>query len=130
MTAEECKTYLETFKGPLGKCARLGELYFIVGTVSRGWRPESAHGKAGIGDPTMSAALTAGENERRIADLEDEIGRVGELCLRVTHGDVIDNYYLTDEDVVWSQLANEYGVTVRTLTDWRNAACDELAKLI
>lgn len=131
-TRQEVIAYLNTFKGPQGKCARLEQLRWLIdngATEQRGGgSPKVA--TSGTSDPTASGAVAYSRQLAELRALEDEIGNVGELCGRVTHGDLLDNYYLTSGDVMWSQLAPEYDVDVRTMYNWRDQAVAELEWLL
>lgn len=123
------RAWLGSFRGPNGLCALLETCV----------REEQAldecmtHGGAGgvhvqggtTSDPTAAAALSIMERKRSVEErregLAHRIEIVGVILAQCPHGDVLDNYYLQpDDDVTWSMLAREYGVTTRTMLRWRD----------
>ena len=131
-TFEDVIGYLQTFNGPKGKCARLGQLAYLLDSGTTDWRKTDGVRVAGGNgsDPTASSAASRDVQLREYAALEEEVGRVGSLIKRVRHGEVLDDYYLEGDDVMWSQLAREYGVTRMTILRWRDTAVSELRWLI
>lgn len=135
----EMGAYLLTFKGRTGKCARLAELADLLDNGGIGWRSGMPVHSTGPTDPTYALALEsitrcgALAEERRA--IEAELSRVGSDLARVSHGTLLDDYYLTAEDVSWQQVCDWYNeehgtdYALRTIYRWRDAALEELAGL-
>ena len=99
------------------------------------WHPGSGGGApSGTGDPTYAAALSreglADEIARaraRLEEAEDEVGgllRDLEAMRRAGHGreaDVLEVYYV-DLSGTWSEVAEELGVSLRTVHNRRDVA--------
>ena len=112
-----------------GRCSELESLRAQIANGGRDWQPDYVHTK-GISDPTQSAAVAivcdVPRLTQRANDLEDEIARVARTVRSVEYGDLLDDYYLTADEVTWSDVAAWHGISLRTVFVRSRAALDAL----
>lgn len=131
-TREEVRAYMRTFRGPGGKCARLGQLRYLIdsGNTEGGGDRLAVSGGSVSRDGVFARAASLSEQVDEANRLEDEIGHVGSLLRQVDHGDMLDSLYLVEDVPLLSALASEYGVSKQTIVAWQNRAFDQLAYLL
>ena len=132
----QAREWYESFRGPSGVCGQLADCAVRISLAQTGGRERSGQNvsvrSSNISDPTQTAALTgmarAESLSRRYDELAALIARAAEIAHSVTHGQVLDDYYLVEDGgrVTWTLLAAEYGCGARTLMRWRDEACAEI----
>ena len=123
-----------------GRCRELESLRAQIANGGRDWQPDYVHTK-GISDPTQVAAVAivcdVPRLTQRANDLEDEIARVArtvrledstlvQLVAAAVERDLLDDYYLTADEVTWSDVAAWHGISLRTVFVRSRAALDAL----
>lgn len=130
---------LARMKGPRGVCARLAELYAELDELSDSparyggmMVGGSSHTNA-ISDSTyrdsMRLIVRTEKIETAIDAAETAIGSVGECLHSMRHGREVADYYLDDSGLVtWQSIADDCGVTFRTVINWRNKCLSQMAE--
>jgi len=137
--ANDVARVLTSMKGQRGLCSRLSALYAELDELTDsparlgGMTVGGSSHTNSISDSTfrdsMNLMLATKKIETSIDSIERAIGAVGTCLSSMKHGDVVADYYLDDSgEITWQALADESGVSFRTVINWRNRCLSEMAE--
>lgn len=137
--ADSVARMLTGMKGPRGLCSKLSALYVELDELQDsparfgGMTVGGSSHTNSVSDSTFRDSMKLISRSERIETaidaIEGAIGAVGSCLSAMKHGNVVADYYLDDGgDVTWQALAEERGVTFRTIINWRNRCLSEMAE--
>lgn len=137
--ADSVARMLTGMKGPRGLCSKLSALYVELDELQDsparfgGMTVGGSSHTNSISDSTfrdsMNLMLATKKIETSIDSIERAIGAVGTCLSSMKHGGVVADYYLDDSgEITWQVLADESGVSFRTVINWRNSCLAKMAE--
>lgn len=137
--ANDVARVLTSMKGRRGLCSRLSALYAELDELTDsparlgGMTVGGSSHTNSISDSTFRDSMKlinrSEKIETAIDAIEGAIGAVGSCLSSMKHGDVVADYYLDDSgEITWQALADESGVSFRTVINWRNSCLAKMAE--
>lgn len=137
--ADSVARMLTGMKGPRGLCSKLSALYVELDELQDsparfgGMTVGGSSHTNSISDSTFRDSMKlinrSEKIETSIDSIERAIGAVGTCLSSMKHGDVVADYYLDDSgEITWQALADESGVSFRTVINWRNSCLAKMAE--
>lgn len=137
--ADSVARMLIGMKGPRGLCSKLSALYVELDELQDsparfgGMTVGGSSHTNSVSDSTFRDSMKlinrSEKIETAIDAIEGAIGAVGTRLSSMKHGDVVADYYFDESgEITWQALADESGVSFRTVINWRNSCLAKMAE--